>query len=193
MTGPTTAVSEFLALEKRSEKTYKARVHASERLARRGRAWNASMLAFSFALLVASIGLLAQDDLYGSQGELLLVALSVSSLIASLMVAQLNYAVRARDMETNYKAVQVVSQLAESAKTLNPAVARHTELLGMYHALIASGENHTTADKWRSEGRGLRHLVCWGDWFLTFVPYLSLVVPYYILRPVLSLTSDALL
>lgn len=187
MTGPTTTFQDLERLEKRSEKTYMARLQAANRLATRGRAWNASMLAFSSALLIASIGLLREDNLYGNEGELLLVALSVASLVAGLVVSQLNYPVRARDMEGNYKAIQVVSQLAEADKTFNASVIRHNELLAAYHALLTASENHTSADLWRSKRKGYRHLVCYGDQILTVLPYVSLLVPFYILLPVLNL------
>lgn len=117
----------------------------------------------------------------------MLVALSAVSLVASLSVAQLNYPVRARNMEDNYKQVQALSQLAEAAKTLEPTPANHARLLKEYHALLVQGENHTSGDNFRGQRSGWRHLVCYVETFVTLIPYISLALPLIILLPVARL------
>lgn len=49
--------------------------------------------------------------MYGTGGETLLVALSVLSLVISLVVANANYGARARSMESSYKKIQQIHQV----------------------------------------------------------------------------------
>src|SRR4051812_24806588 len=98
----------------RSYQTYKSRMMTHQRLASRNSAWNFSLIAFSTATTFSSIGMLTHQKMYGAGGETLMVILAVLALVASLVVANMNYSGRSQAMEANYKRIQQISVHAES-------------------------------------------------------------------------------
>lgn len=168
-------------LERRSYKTYLARLKASERLALRNKAWNASLVALTTSATIGSVGMLSDGEMYGSGGDTLLVCVSILTLVASLVTSGLDYSGRSRDMFINYRKVQRISVLAEAAKcdpTIDVAA-----LWDDYHALMDESENHTAGDYYRAERqRALaanepsppRDLAVWWEDIITYAPFLSL-------------------
>ncbi|WP_454083867.1 SLATT domain-containing protein [Georgenia sp. Marseille-Q6866] len=169
------------ALEERSFTTYKSRLRAYERMQARNSAWNAALISLSVATTVAAVGLLVDEQMYGPSGPVLLAACAVLSLAASLVVASLDYPGRAARMEANYKEIQDVSSRLEAthASDRGPTSAAYSELYERYSDLVRRSENHTTADlhaatKVWSPSRLLSAVG-------TFLPYLTLVLPGWLL------------
>lgn len=179
--GPSSSDSLFDAvqrLEKRSYSTYRSRIKTTERLTRRGNAWNTSLVAISTATTVASIGLLVNPTLYGSHGDALLVVLAVLTLVASLIVSNVNYGSRARAMEANYKRIQQLSIQAEQF-LIDRASATSTHFLELereYGVAVEFSENHSTCDFERTQPKPRRRTL-WRDDLVTFGPYVSLLIP----------------
>ena len=181
-------MSELENLASRSYKTYKARLKASERLQARSRAWNACLLSLSVATTIASIALLTDARMYGAAGPTLLVCVAVMALVASLVVASLNYGSRSRDMFMNYRRIQRLSVEAETLLTEDNAPADEVrKLVERYEALLDDSENHTSADyKLADPGSGLSGWFPFRAQLLTAVPYIALVVPILIMCPIID-------
>jgi type II secretory pathway pseudopilin PulG len=175
-------------LERRSFNTYKSRLRAHHRLNSRNNAWNASLIAFSTATTVASIGLLSDSEMYGTRGETLLAALAVLSLVASLVVANMNYGARSRSMEANYKRIQQISLQAENLSRNHSTLSQEQFLIlqNDYGIAVESSENHSQGDFGQvSNRRDLRSEVR-RDAIITLTPYLSTIVPAFIIIPFIS-------
>ena len=121
----------FQTLERRSYKTYSARLQASRRLASRNRAWNASLIATSTATTIASVALLTDSSIYGRSGPTLLVCTAILTLIASLVASGLDYSGRSRDMFLNYRRLQRLS--AEVERYVCSAGLQSREVLETLH------------------------------------------------------------
>lgn len=174
-------------LEDRSYATYSARLQASIRLRRRGQAWNAALIAFATSATAASVGMLTDPDMYGSQGDTLMVCLSVLALVVSLVVTGLDHSGRSRDMFVNYRKIQRLSAEAERDKSdpelTRAAVVRMNE---RYDALLDESENHTSADY----NRGNKKKPWWAwavlrEDAVTWFPYATLALPAALLIPLL--------
>lgn len=176
------SVPELLrALEDRSFTTYKCRVRAFDRIQARNSAWNAALISLSVATTVAAVGLLVDAEMYGNAGPVLLAACAVLSLAASLVVASLDYPGRASRMEFNYKEIQDVASRLEAthASDGGPTFKAYDELYCRYSELVRRSENHTPADLHATEGRWSALRVLSG--VLTFLPYLTLLLPGWLL------------
>lgn len=134
-------------LIERSFITYKSRLLASQRLTSLDKAWNFSLISLSSALVIASIGLLVNPKMYGSQGAVLLVSISVFSLSVSLVITSQNYGIRSRDMFANYRRIQRISVAAESLKLRNKYSWIEVQNLSLeYQSLLDESENHSSTD-----------------------------------------------
>ena len=170
-------------LERRCYKTYLARLQACQRLARRNRAWNASLIALTTATTIASIGMLSDDHMYGDKGATLLVCVSTLTLVASLVTSGLDYSGRSKDMFVNYRKVQRIAVLAEAAKS-DPSI-NVQELRDEYNELMDESENHTSGDHFRAQRQQSlvstdtppsRTAAIVLEDVLTYAPYVSLAV-----------------
>lgn len=179
------ALKQLEYIADRSYKTYKARLKASERLQARQRAWNTCLIAFSVAMTISSIGLLTDGKMYGQAGPTVLVCVSVLALVASLVVAGLNYGVRSRDMFMNYRGVQRLSVETEALLDGGEAdVESIRELSSRYDALLDESENHTSADFKAADPEA--EVSVWhvrAAVTLTLLPYAALVVPVLVVVP----------
>lgn len=180
-------MTELESLCSRSYDTYRARLQASKRLAFRNRLWNASLVALSIGLVLGSIGMLADDRMYGPKGDTLLVALAVMQLSASLVVSGLNYGGRSRDMFTNYRRMQRLSVAAENLnREPSPEPAAVRALSDEYQMLLDESENHTSADFYRASKRiELRDYLAPGI-FLSLVPITLLLAGVAIVVPFMN-------
>jgi hypothetical protein len=183
----TNATALLELLERRSFATYQARLRASKRLMTRNNAWNASLIAASTATTIASVALLANNDIYGTNGETLFVCLAVLSLTASLVTSGLNYSGRSRDMFSNYRRIQRLSAEAERAKQ-TPSMQTFAvveELNAKYDELLDGSENHTEADFFHANRTGRKPSSVWSERLLSFFPYVSLIIPVLLLPPLI--------
>ena len=196
-------MKELEDLIERSYSTYKSRLVASERLAFRNNAWNVSLVALSSSLVIASIGLLTDPKMYGSQSATLLVSLSILALSVSLTVTGQNYGGRSRDMFTNYRRIQHLSVDAELLKaTPNYSISDVILLAQRYQSLLDESENHSASDyikclKLAKQKKGTnsphpgpitntksrsRSLLLAGS-ILNWLPFAFLIVPFTLLIP----------
>lgn len=184
----------FADLERRSFRTFKARLCASRRLAARSRAWNVSLIAASTAAAIASVGLLSDPSMYGKAGPTLLVCVSILTLVASLVTSGLDYSGRSRDMGVNYRRVQRLSAQVERLKRDPESLtaARLEELHDRYDALLDESENHTEADFNRAFKGELGIEIGWADrreTALSVMPYVTLLAPIGLLVPLICWIS----
>ena len=185
-------------LAKFSEKTYLTyltRLTASKRLAARNRAWNTSLISTAAASTISSVALLSDATIYGKTGPTLLVSVSILTLVISLVTSGIDYSGRSRDMFLNYRRIQTVSTDAERAST-TPSLQTQAvldELTSRYNGLLDESENHTSTDFARAIAeRGLTPsgppVSVWslrGERAVSFLPYLSLLIPLGLLIPVI--------
>ncbi|MFB9315831.1 SLATT domain-containing protein [Nocardioides plantarum] len=172
----------FAALEKdRSFTSYKSRLKACERIQARGHAWNAALISLATATTVAAVGLLVDDTMYGTSGEAFLAACSILALAVSLVVSSRDYPSRAVRMEANYKQIQALSLRVEAARSTsgNPTFEKYNQLDAEYVDMLTHSENHSTADYHASQNQKSAARVT--SWALTFLPYLTLVLPGWLL------------
>ena len=169
-------------LERRSYKTYLARVKTAQRLRGRDNGWNFAMVALSSGLLLASVGLLVNGNVYGPHSALLITGLSVLALVASLVIANVGYGRRSRDAENNYKRIQALSLEAEQFFLRDSATQQDfLRLQDRYNALLEASENHTAADYHRSRNCGSCAACCRSSSAMTVLPYLCVIVPVCLL------------
>lgn len=140
-------MSELDNLCRRSYKTYMGRLEAGKRLALCNHLWNGSLVALSTAMVVASVGMIADEKIYGPRGPIYLIALSITQLTSSLTVLNLEFGARSRDMFTNYRRIQRVSVDAENLRLeKRPSKVMIRNLSNQYQMLLDESENHTTRD-----------------------------------------------
>jgi len=178
---PRTVLELLEALEDRSYETFKSRIKASERIQSRNRAWNTALISLATATTIAAVGLLVDDSMYGDSGEGFLAACSILSLAASLVIAALDYPGRAVRMEANYKEIQDISSRLQAARSpaANTTLTNYDELHARYSEMVRHSENHTSAD--RDTFRRQRSVTRVLSVALTLLPYLSLVLPAWLL------------
>jgi len=135
-------------LERRSYKSYLARVQTERRLRRVGLTWNAAQTSLAVALIAVSVLYLAFPS---SQSDLMvvyLISLSVLALAVSISVGSLDYSGRAREMFRNYRDLQSFSARVESIQKVTLFSTRRS-LAGLqaeYDLLIDQAENHSNLD-----------------------------------------------
>lgn len=144
-------------LEDRSFETYKCRLFAHLRLSRQNFVTNSFLVVFSLSTTIASLGLIVDRNMYGAGGDALMVALAIISLVTSLVVANANYAARAKAMEISYKEVQNISFRAENLTNDvgNSQMTKREDFLALqseYLNALRSSENHDDVDhkRWKT-------------------------------------------
>jgi hypothetical protein len=188
--------------ESRAYKTYRAREAAARRLGQRARAWNWALIALSTATTVAAIGLLTDADMYGPNGDTLLVCLTIFTLVASLTTANIDYSGRSRDMFINYRKLQRISVEMEELRRQSGVHITHQmvkELSERYQTILDETENHTPGDHLKHFSRTLpvehphysidgklykvRRRSMSVDLVITSLPYVTLIVPAALVVP----------
>jgi len=189
-------------MEDRSYRTYKARVRSVQRLNQRNNAWNFALISLATSLTISSVGLLVNESMYGSGGPALMVVLAVLSLVASLIVSNMNYGARSRAMESNYKRIQQISLDLEGLPThpFPGMVDRFNELKREYRIAVESSENHSESDHMRAirdpqtgtvrdtQTGAVRNpkAALWRDQLVTLAPYGTLIIPLAIIVPFIA-------
>jgi len=183
---PPSSVAKELAkrLEDRSYITYKARLKTHQRLRSRGVAWNAFLISSATATTVASVGMLSDSRIYGANGDALLAMLAIVSLVASLVVANMDYGGRSQSVEANYKRIQQISLAAESLAAHGCRVAEVTSLQREYEIALESSENHSGADYQRSLKIPTDRWRMRRDSLVSVLPFLMLLAPVAVAIPV---------
>ncbi|WP_404380899.1 SLATT domain-containing protein [Knoellia locipacati] len=140
-------------LESRSYLTYKARLEACKRLEARARALNGLVVALSLSGLIAAGGMLRDRNLYGANGDVLWLFISILTFAGSLTSSSIGYGARSRNMFQNYRKLQRLSVQAETAKRDEDQCTREVfEKLNSEHDdLLDESENHTTVDFMRAQ------------------------------------------
>lgn len=168
---------ELTRIEKRAFTTYKARIRMAERLVRRGRNWDAALIALATSTTIASISLLSDSMIFGEKGATVLAALAVVSLVLSLVVSNVDYGLRSAKAEANYKALQRIATEAERLKSSFPTESQVQSIREQAAAAVDSSENHSEADYLRYQGADSRSRPIVLDAFTTCAPLVFLTVP----------------
>lgn len=204
LTGDSQARRQLGVVELRAYKTYRARQAASERLARRSRAWNWTLIALSTSTTVAAIGMLTDAEMYGKNGSTLMVCLSILVLVASLSTSSLDFSGRSRDMFLNYRKIQRLSVEMEEALSSDVMLVTAklvAEFSQRYQSILDETENHTRwdhlqhfsrtlpeDDPYHSIDKGLfraRRMAEIGNRAAAAFPYLVLSIPAVLIFPLL--------
>ncbi|WP_182045218.1 SLATT domain-containing protein [Curtobacterium sp. ME26] len=135
-------------LERRSYRSYRARIESERRLRRVGLFWSAAQTALAVGLIAVSVLYLAYPERQSTLMLVYLISLSVLALAVSVTVGALDYTGRAREMFRNYRAIQALSVRVESARKSQLFITKrfvhrmHSE----YDLLLDNSENHTSLD-----------------------------------------------
>lgn len=185
-------------LERRSYKTYRARLEAEKRLRRSHHAWNFSSIAASVATAIASIALLVDPSVYGKRGEAMLVFASVLTFALYLAAATLDYSGRSRNMFINYRKIQALSERVERLRKFGHGTSGDVieRLWNEYDALLDESENHASFDYYRTRSSAeLSEAERWalrGATALLAIPYVTGILPILLLgRLIWWLASSA--
>lgn len=127
--------------------------------------------------------------MYGSGGDTLLAILAIVSLVASLVVANMNYPGRSQAAEGNYKRIQQISLSAEALRDRRSGlseveiVQREYEIARDYEIALESSENHSDADYYRTFTPPKEPSTIRRDTFVSVVPFLTLIAPIGVAVP----------
>lgn len=131
--------------------TYHVRLAMAKRLQVRGLFWDSALVALSLSTLIGSIGLLLKADLYGPNGQVIFVVISVFMLVSSLMVASARYVSRSRSAFDAYRELQRISSSlwanvnGPEVKT-GKAKKLHAEADLQYQRCLDQSDNHSQGD-----------------------------------------------
>lgn len=172
-------------LEDRAYATYKARIKMHRRLQIRNASWNASLISAATATTIAGIGMLAEPGMYGNHGAVLFAALAVISLVASLVVANMNYPGRCQAVEANYKRIQQIALAAEALPGRDVGEPELFMLQREYEIALEASENHSDADYERTLDCPKKRWVVRADTLVSVIPLLTLCAPVMVAVPLI--------
>lgn len=135
-------------LERRSYRSYRARIESERRLRRVGLSWSAAQTSLAVGLIAVSVLYLAYPQRQSTLMVVYLISLSVLALAVSVTVGALDYSGRAREMFRNYRAIQALSVRVESASKSRILITKKfvDRLQSEYDLLLDNAENHTNLD-----------------------------------------------
>ncbi len=137
-------------LERRLQRTYKARVETARRYQARGNYWNVALVLASLTTAAVSVVSITAPDVYGPRGATLMVVLGIVTLVVSVLVTSAQFQVQAEKFFHAYRSLQKlwVSADMESRKLTHPsdrnAAAARIDL--DYQAVLDDTNNHSPAD-----------------------------------------------
>jgi SMODS and SLOG-associating 2TM effector domain family 5 len=159
--GASNADESLAEFARRVERTYLARMKMAQRLQNRGSYWNGALISLAVSSSISSVALLVNPRLYGTQGPFALVVIGIFALVASLIVANADYAGRARHAFEAYRAIQRLS--ARAAAEASSHRWRQSKLRRIYAAIddpyqdvLDKSDNHSAADYARAVHSRLR-------------------------------------
>lgn len=131
--------------------------------------------------------------MYGKAGATVLVCVSILALVASLVVADLNYGGRSRDMFMNYRRIQRLSVRAESLLSRGEASSYDVaELTERYESLLDDSENHSDSDfRLALPNPDLGTGPATRAKLLTLAPYSALIAPIFVIWPIVVWATHA--
>ncbi|MFJ4172739.1 SLATT domain-containing protein [Microbacterium sp. NPDC089696] len=139
-------------LEHRAYVTYRARLRTANRMRVRGQLWNLPLVTSPVITLIVAIVASAAPGVYSDRTDVLLVALSVLTLVASIIVPTANYAVNAERLFNAYRDLQRISVEIEGDNlrlkngwSRNRAASRAST---QYQEILDKTQNHSSADYW---------------------------------------------
>lgn len=139
-------------LARRTYQTYLIRLKTANRTRLRGQLWNIPLVTSAVVTLIVAVVSLNSPGVYNDRTEVLLVALSVLTLVASIIVPSANYAVNAERLFSAYRGLQRLSVDLEResmrlrmARTRNRLAARASH---EYQEILDRTQNHSGADYW---------------------------------------------
>lgn len=141
-------------LERRLQRTYKARVETARRYQARGNYWNVALVLASLTTAAVSVVSITAPDVYGPRGATLMVVLGIITLVVSVLVTSAQFQVQAEKFFHAYRSLQKlwVSADMESRKLTRTwdrnAAAARIDL--DYQAVLDDTNNHSPADFYKA-------------------------------------------
>lgn len=139
-------------LARRAYATYMARLRTANRIRLRGQLWNLPLVTSPVVTLIVAVVSLTAPDVYSDRTDVLLVALSVLTLVASIIVPSANFAVNAERLFTAYRGLQRLSvDLERECKRLRSGWRRNRvaeRASHEYQEILDRTQNHSGADYW---------------------------------------------
>ena len=131
--------------------TYAARIQTHKRLNFNNFWSNFILVCYSLATLIASVVSLKAPQFYGCNTNELIVIISAITLIASLMIVNVNYQTRALRMRDNYISLQnlyenIKNYLAKKPQDDSEISCKYDFFIRKYMEILEKNENHTTID-----------------------------------------------
>jgi hypothetical protein len=202
MTNPPVEPEPLQQLENKVWFTYSARIQAHKRLLFNNFWSNFILVLYSLATLTASIVSLNDTKFYGSYTSELIVVISAITLVASLIIVNVNYQTRILRMRDNYILLQKLYEdiriYRNSQQKSSGDLEEYSGFVKNYMSILEKNENHITLDDIanRCQAKGLknrepdcRERVLWflyksGRFLLILMFFL--LPAYLIIRPLLK-------
>lgn len=202
MTNPPVEPEPLQQLENKVWFTYSARIQTHKRLLFNNFWSNFILVLYSLATLIASIVSLKDTTFYGGYTSELIVVISAITLVASLIIVNVNYQTRILRMRDNYILLQKLYEdiriYRNSQKESSEYLEKYSNFVRNYMSILEKNENHITLDDIanRCQAKGLksrkpdfREAMLWYSYkfgrFLLILMFLLLPV-YLIIRPLLK-------
>ncbi|MCJ1702120.1 SLATT domain-containing protein [Rathayibacter festucae] len=143
-------LDELQGLDRRVGKTYRAHLAMAKRLQRRNRHWNLALICLSLVSTLSAVALLADPEIYGTNGPTLWALIGVTTLAASLISAIANYKTRSEDAFSAYRRLQRLWVRIHHSSAKEKFQGRRSKYFRTYddeyQAVLDAISNHSPAD-----------------------------------------------
>lgn len=150
MTNPPVEPESLQQLENKVWFTYSARIQTHKRLLFNNFWSNFILVLYSLATLIASIVSLKDTTFYGSYTSELIVVISAITLVASLIIVNVNYQTRILRMRDNYillqKLYEDIKIYKNSCQKSSVDLEKYRFFVKRYMSILEKNENHITLD-----------------------------------------------
>lgn len=150
MTNPPVKPELLQQLENKVWFTYSARIQAHKRLLFNNFWSNFILVIYSLATLIASIVSLKDTKFYGSYTSELIIVISAITLVASLIIVNVNYQTRILRMRDNYillqKLYEDIKIYRNSYQKSSVGPEKYSYFVKRYMSILEKNENHITLD-----------------------------------------------
>lgn len=137
-------------LERRLQRTYRARVETARRYQARGNYWNVALVLASLTTATVSVVSLTSPGVYGDRGAALMVVLGIVTLVVSVLVTSAQFQVQAEKFFHAYRSLQKLWVQADmESRGLTNRIERDeaaTKIDLEYQAVLDDTNNHSPAD-----------------------------------------------
>lgn len=143
-------LDDLQGLDRRVGKTYRAHLAMAKRLQRRDRYWNLALVCLSLVSTLSAVALLADPEIYGSNGPTLWALIGVATLAASLISANANYKTRSEEAFGAYRRLQRLWVRINHFSAKERSQRRRSKHFKIYddeyQSILDAISNHSPAD-----------------------------------------------